>query len=306
MSLSNVSTTSSITAIWSTSSNITIASGQGTLNPTLQATGTGLGTIDVTVSCADSPVAQKSVFVGTPDPIMILGDNFINPGQEKYFEMSPYLNGGPTYHPSFAEQGITGYEWAFLLNTSPGWQYFNGNYIGTWAMADNNSQMLMARSQNGCGYSDYAYHEIWVNNPDCPPATCEQPFVVYPNPSEDDLFIKIRRKQPLPPENSSVVGNDGVTSAQSLQLQQSPDAINKSVGSIDESKSKDYFLKRLDDENNQKSHVIIYDSNGAEVLNVGHEGLENKISLRGLKNGTYYLRLQKDGKWYEQKIVVNH
>jgi hypothetical protein len=36
---------------------------------------------------------------------------------------------------------------------------------------------------------------VFVQQDDCPPGGCEEPFIIYPNPSSDEVFILLNSKE---------------------------------------------------------------------------------------------------------------
>lgn len=184
------------TASWTTSSNLTIVSGQGTT--TLRVKASSSSTSDrgwvealITTPCGSPPPIRYNVWAGKPYDFLVNGPTLVQAGSFNFYEMKKW--GWPTNnsYASFTEQGIapSGFTWSFgWPPTSAGWNC--GACTGEYntIQAGSQSTYVTAHVQNTCGTATRNY-EVFVQQVDCPPGGCEEPFFVYPNPSSEELSI---------------------------------------------------------------------------------------------------------------------
>lgn len=180
---------------WTVPSSMIVDSGQGTPIANIKAANATireLGTINaILTSCPSVSVDPKSIWVGKPYDFLVQGPTLVQAGSFNFYEMKKW--GWPTNpsYPTFTEQGVTsnGFTWSFgWPATSAGWNC--GNCVGehNTIQAGNQSTYVTAHIQNTCGITTRNY-EVFVQQVDCPPGGCEEPFFVYPNPSSEELTV---------------------------------------------------------------------------------------------------------------------
>lgn len=190
--LGNVPAGASVTWQATPSSLFPTSSGTGT-SPNISASNSpsgGVGTITFTVATScNSTTISKTVWVGNPLMPSVTGSTLVTAGSLEYYSTAPYPN-----DPSFSEQKInpSGYEWTFPWTpTNAGWQCYSCNLQSTGITPGSLSTQISLRTQNACGFSPARIYEVFVQQTDCPPGGCEEPFIVYPNPTSEELSIAI-------------------------------------------------------------------------------------------------------------------
>jgi cell wall-associated protease len=145
------------------------------------------GRITITASlnggCAAVNVT-RDVWVGRPFDFLVTGPNLVTASSYNNYSAVPW-NG----QPSFLDQGVNGITWSFpWTQTNSGWDC--GGCIGqvVGVTAGTQSTIVSAQAQNTCGTTIRDF-EVFVQQVNCPPGGCEEPFFVYPNPSSDELTI---------------------------------------------------------------------------------------------------------------------
>lgn len=172
------------------SSNTSIATinSSGVLSAVSNAS--GYTTLNATLPCAVT-VAPKNVWVGKPYDFLVEGATLVTAGSYNSYNMKKWgTPPNPIYLP-FTEQGVgvNGFTWSFgLPSTSAGWDCFSctGEYITI--KAGSLSTWVTAHVENTCGITTRNY-EVFVEQEGCPPGGCEEPYIIYPNPSSEELMI---------------------------------------------------------------------------------------------------------------------
>lgn len=187
--LSNLPPNSTVS--WSHSSNLTLISGQGTTSYSVRAnsmTTSGSGWVDalITTPCGSPPAYRRNVWVGKPYNFLVEGPTLVTAGSFNDYNAKIWNN-----QPSFSAQGVasSGFSWSFPWSqTNAGWDCYGctGEYI--IIKAGSLSTYVTAQVENLCG-TNIRNYEVFVQQDDCPPGGCEEPFIVYPNPSSDELTI---------------------------------------------------------------------------------------------------------------------
>jgi hypothetical protein len=145
------------------------------------------GSITITATINGGCGAVNSigdVWVGRPFDFLVSGQNLVT--ASSYNNYSSVLW---NEQPSFTEQGVSSFAWSFpLTSTNAGWDCYGctGQVVGVTAGAK--STIVRAQGQNACGTTIKDF-EVFVQQENCPPGGCEEPFSVYPNPSSDELTV---------------------------------------------------------------------------------------------------------------------
>lgn len=185
----------------------------------------------------------RQIWVGAPSEILVNGPTLVQPGSSNNYTATPW-----TAQPSFNAQGVlaNGINWSFPWTaTNAGWQC--GSCVGETASttAGTLSTFVTATAQNACGSSVRNY-EVFVQQTGCPPEGCEEPFFVHPNPSKDELTVKLKG------ESSVLLMDDQgnrVFSAKSKEK-----TIKIQVGQFKNGK---YFLVVVNKEGQDRRQIII-------------------------------------------------
>jgi serine protease len=162
-------------------------SGNGPTATVRAASGGGLGTITFNIqgNCNVTAVT-RSIWVGRPYDFLVSGPNLVTANSYNGYSAVPW-NG----QPSFTEQGVSSFTWSFpWVPTNAGWSCggCSGEFVGVTAGPQ--STILRAVAQSVCGTSTKDF-EVFVQQENCPPGGCEEPFFVYPNPSSEELTISV-------------------------------------------------------------------------------------------------------------------
>lgn len=237
------------------SSNTSVATinSSGVLSPVGNAS--GHTTLNATLPCAVT-VAPQTVWVGKPYDFLVEGATLVTAGSYNNYNMKKWgTPPNPIYLP-FSEQGVgvNGFTWSFgLLATRAGWDCFScaGEYISI--KAGSSSSWVTARVENTCGITTRNY-EVFVQQENCPPGGCEEPFIVYPNPSTEELLIS---------SNSS----EGINNVSCITLVDSNGSIvyknepNKTIPQIkipvNEFKNGTYYLTVIQEGKAVKKQLVI-------------------------------------------------
>jgi hypothetical protein len=188
VSMSNVS--SNVTVTWNPTYNMEVISGQYTSSAIIRAIHSEAretGVINATVSCPNTSISPKNVWLGRPYDLLVSGSNYVTAGSENFYQAVPW-----NAQPSFADQGVaeSGLTWYFpLVSTNGGWGCYNcvGSY--TWVISGPQSTYVSVQAQNACGTATKDY-EVFVQQQNCPPGGCEDPFIVFPNPTDNLIHIR--------------------------------------------------------------------------------------------------------------------
>jgi hypothetical protein len=180
---------SSSTISWSSSNPSGLAINQNTGEAVRQNNFIGQVTLTASINnpCGNTSVLQKAVWVGSPYRPLVSGPTLVTAASSNNYYAMPW--GG---QPPFLEQGVSssGYEWTFpLIATNAGWVCFGCNLATAPVLSGSLSTWVSLRTQNVCGYSEITNYEVFVQQENCPPGGCEEPFIVYPNPSSEELMI---------------------------------------------------------------------------------------------------------------------
>jgi hypothetical protein len=151
-------------------------------------TAAGQVSVSATLSNAcGSFVQSRNIWLGTPHKPLVSGPTLVTASSTNNYSAMPWGS-----QPPFLEQGVSssGYEWTFPLTaTNAGWQCFGCIFETSAVQAGSLSTWVSLRTQNTCGYSPITNYEVFVQQENCPPGGCEEPFIVYPNPSSEELMI---------------------------------------------------------------------------------------------------------------------
>lgn len=182
---------------WAPSSTMVVNTGQGTATANIKAansTTREVGVIGASFpACPSVFISPKAVWVGNPYEFLVEGPTLVTTGSYHYYNVKKWGTPPNSTYPSFSEQGVNsnGFTWSFdWPATSTGWDCSNcsGEYITI--QAGSQSTYVTAHVQNACGTTTRNY-EVFVQQENCPPGGCEEPFIVYPNPSSSELAISI-------------------------------------------------------------------------------------------------------------------
>ncbi|NJO00387.1 MAG: T9SS type A sorting domain-containing protein [Bacteroidia bacterium] len=168
----SVSNITGATYTWTASSNISIVSGAGTRQVTVQRNGSSIGTATLTVQistpCSGGSASNSISFPVGKEPISALRmpqTYFYGPGASVYGEVDP-VPGATTYewYLNGQFQQISSYNHEFVL-------YSCGNYtLGVRAYT------------SACGWTDISSAYFTVG--------CSGSFMVYPNPAQEQITIE--------------------------------------------------------------------------------------------------------------------
>lgn len=142
--------------------------------------------ITAALPCA-VPAVTKTIWVGEPYPFLVNGPTLVQPVSYNNYNAQKWS----LSTPNFSEQGVAvnDFSWSFpLTQTNAGWNCYSctGEYISI--TSGTLSTWVTANVQNVCGSVSNNY-EVFVQQENCPPGGCDEPFIVYPNPSSEELMI---------------------------------------------------------------------------------------------------------------------
>ena len=173
---------------WAVSPNLSIVSGQGSAILQIKAMNNQIretGTINAAVTCPNTTVPTKNVWVGMPNQIadILKGSGAIAIGATVPFSI---------HDPSNPNTGPVTYDW----DVTGG--YFAWIDLHAWTTITEPYLVLYAGSRNACGSLGMISRGWSIENPGgCPPGEiCE--MSIFPNPSSETVMLK-----------SNVVGEGG-------------------------------------------------------------------------------------------------
>lgn len=201
---------------WTTTTNMSVNSGQGTPAATIKAASastSATGAINATITgCQAVQVPQKPVWVGKPYDFLVQGATLVTAGSVNYYNVVKWGTPPNSAYPTFSEQGVispTGFTWSFgWPATNAGWECWGcmGEYITI--QAGSLSTVVTAHVTNTCGTRTRNY-EVFVQQENCPPGGCEEPFFVYPNPSSEEISVSSKLANGETPSEVKLVDSEG-------------------------------------------------------------------------------------------------
>jgi Zn-dependent metalloprotease len=247
--LSNVPPSSTIT--WTCSNNITRVSAQGSNPCIFKGNATGSGWINATISNAScgSIIVPKNIWSGKFESTVVTGTPDVCPNS-----LYTYIAQVPGGHSSSYS-----YSWVYPSN----W-YNNGQYQNTILLQTPYSPqygVVRVSITNSCGTSGYSGITVY------PSYNCGGYFLIYPNPTSDELNIEI---------NESAIN-----------------AINDSL------------LPNLDNNEIEKSFEIrIFNSMGFLLKSTNESGLNFSIPVSDLNEGSYIIEINDGKSGYRQQFMI--
>lgn len=156
----------------------------------LNSTSSGVGTLTANIqgACGNPVQVQSAAFWVSTPLFLVTGPTLVTAGSYNGYSVAPWNQQTP-----FSLQGVNPNTatWSFpLTSTNGGWSG-GGTGSSVGVTAGPLSTIVRAQLSNTCGMG-YRNYEVFVQQTNCPPGGCEEPFFVYPNPSSEELTIQLK------------------------------------------------------------------------------------------------------------------
>lgn len=255
------------TAQWSSSSNITRVSPQGSNSCVFLRNGSGSGWIEATIitGSGDSiSLPRNTVWVGVPTNNKIQFGAFFQAPPNNQVPISRETYIGVSSNPDAADQSVTGYVWEFM-SWSPYIKKYE-EYLGydngraTILLTGNAAptQIVQVSACNTCGYNEVRGAAKMFY------AVQTYSLSLYPNPAADMVTVELQEQQSA---------DTGFSSQQA-------------VGSV-----------------SADTYTIELWSASAMLRRYTTDQPVYHIPVSGLPAGVYFVRVVKDGQTYTKKLI---
>ena len=196
---------------------------------------------------------STEVWIGKPSTPYANGPSLVQPNSYHTFTATP-LPGD-----DFTSQGISEYRWSFPLFPATGWRCYSSCSTANPVLKVGTVSTYVTLSvKNSCGWSDARDFAVTVQQDNCPPGGCIEPFSVYPNPVREELII-----EPVNSEDSRSLSLSEEADLQILITNLSGEIIYRESSDksatvrINSLKKGIYLLKILGGTINQSERIIV-------------------------------------------------